>query len=49
MFIEQRRLNLNKLHELLFGKEFTGAHRAKTDVHALVRCYHELMNRGVID
>jgi len=49
MHIEQRRLNLNRLHELLFGKEFTGAHRAKTDVHALVRCYHKLREDGVCE
>jgi len=42
------RLNLNDLHEYLFGEPFKGAHRAKVDVMALRRCYFELIKRGEI-
>jgi len=40
------RLKLVDLHEELFGEPFTGAHRARTDVDALTRCYLELRKRG---
>lgn len=40
------RLNLQGLHEHLFGEQFKGAHRARTDVMALVRCCCELYKRG---
>lgn len=40
------RLSLSLLHETLFDKPFAGAHRAKVDVQALVRCFIELRNRG---
>ena len=40
------RLNLSSLHELLFGVQFEGSHRAKADVDALVRCYLELKKQG---
>lgn len=39
------RQKLGDLHELLFGEKFSGAHRAREDVHALLRCYKELINR----
>lgn len=42
------RLSLVRLHQMLFNKNFK-AHRAKDDVHALVRCFHELTERGVIN
>ena len=42
------RLSLSVLHEYLFNEPFTGAHRAKVDVHAQVRCYMELKKRGEI-
>lgn len=45
MPIEQRRINLSKLHTYATGAPHEGAHRAKSDVHALVRCYHWLMER----
>jgi DNA polymerase III epsilon subunit-like protein len=45
MNIEQRRLSLSKLHEYATGKPHEGAHRAKNDVYALVRCYHWLLER----
>jgi DNA polymerase III epsilon subunit-like protein len=40
-----RRMKLIELHEALFGEPFTGAHRARTDVEALTRCYVELCAR----
>lgn len=40
------RLSLTALHEYLFGEPFSGAHRAKTDVQAQVRCFLELKKRG---
>ena len=46
--LKGHRLNLSALHELLFGEPFAGAHRARTDVEALARCYHELVARGEI-
>lgn len=42
------RQKLGDLHELLFGEKFSGAHRAREDVDALLRCYKELINRGEI-
>ncbi len=41
-------LNLNDLHEHLFGEPFKGAHRARVDVGALQRCYFELIDRDEI-
>ena len=49
MPLEQRRINLTRLHELLLGKPFKDAHRAKNDVMALVRCYHAMRERGLCD
>lgn len=46
--VEQRRLNLQKLHNHLFGTDFQGAHRAKNDVLPLYRCYKELVKREMI-
>ena len=42
------RLNLSKLHELLFNEPFTDAHRALVDVRATWRCIAELRRRKVI-
>lgn len=36
--IYNRRLKLGQLHEMATGKTHEGAHRAKADVHALIRC-----------
>lgn len=49
MGIEQRRISLAKLHKYATGKEFNGAHRAKADVMALVRSYHYLVEKGLIE
>ena len=40
------RLNLTALHEHLFGEPFKDAHRAKSDVEALARCFVEMRKRG---
>lgn len=42
------RLTLSALHEHLFGVPFAGAHRAKHDVQALLKCCVELYKRGEI-
>lgn len=40
------RLKLSDLHQLLVGEPFTGAHRAKADTMALLRCCVVLHKRG---
>ena len=45
---QNKRLNLQRLHEFLFGKGFDEGHRAKVDVMATVRCFIELVKRGDI-
>lgn len=42
------RLSLTDLHMHLFNQPFYGAHSAKGDTQALVKCYVELMKRGII-
>lgn len=42
------RMNLSGLHEYLFGEPFAGAHRAKVDVAALIRCCVELYGRELL-
>ncbi len=50
MHIEGKRLNLGKLHKYATGLEFvSGAHRAKNDVYALVRCFHWLVEEGIVE
>lgn len=39
---------LEELHRFLFEEDFDGAHDALVDVMACVRCFFELVNRGVI-
>ena len=46
---KNKRLTLQKLHEYLFGYEFTGAHRARTDVEATGKCFIEMVKRGDIN
>ena len=49
MYIEQRRLNLTRLHEYATGQsEIPDAHRAFGDVNALVKCYLWLQEQGKI-
>lgn len=43
MHIKGYRLNLGKLHKIATGEDFEGAHRAKADTHACLRCYKYLM------
>jgi len=49
MSLEQRRITLTRLHEILMGTGFKDAHRAKSDVMALVRCYHQMRERGLCE
>lgn len=49
MSLEQRRISLTRLHELLTGKPFKDSHRARNDVNALVRCYFAMRERGMCD
>jgi len=47
--IKNRRLKLVQLHEIATGKkEIVGAHRAKTDVMAMIECIKWLKNEGFI-
>jgi len=48
LHVEQRRLNLQKLHEHLFGLGFKDAHRAESDVKALVKCYSKMKQKGML-
>lgn len=42
------RLNLSALHQHFFDEPFDGAHRAKVDVMALLRCCKELVKRDLL-
>jgi len=46
--LENKRLNLQKLHEHLFAEGFEDAHRARFDVMATARCFVEMCTRGEI-
>lgn len=48
LHLKGHRLSLTNLHLELFGEPFDGAHRAKVDVAALVRCCRELHKRDII-
>lgn len=48
MGLTGHRLSLTRLHWMLLQQQFK-AHRAKDDVFALVRCFHNLTESGVID
>jgi len=47
-FYRGHRLNLQALHELLFGEGFPNAHRAENDVRALARCFIKMRQDGDI-
>ncbi len=49
MGVRGHRLKLSQLHEEMTGKGFADAHRAKNDVHALVRCFHGLVEQGFVN
>jgi DNA polymerase-3 subunit epsilon len=42
------RMRLSQLHEHLFGEKFDGAHRAKVDVTALIRCFNRLREEDLV-
>lgn len=46
LHIKGIRLSMTHLHEYLFGEGFEGAHRARTDTMALLRCSTEMFKRG---
>jgi DNA polymerase III epsilon subunit-like protein len=46
--IKGYRLNLQQLHEYLFGQKFENAHRAENDVLATARCFFELQKRELL-
>jgi len=46
--IKGYRLSLTELHRELFNEAFSGAHRARKDVEALMRCTIELYKRDYI-
>jgi DNA polymerase-3 subunit epsilon len=46
--LKGERLNLSRMHELLTGVTFPGAHRAKADTLALMRCATALVKRGLL-
>lgn len=46
--LKGHRLKLADLYEHLFGEKFEGAHRARTDVEGMTRCFVELWERGEI-
>lgn len=47
-YLKGFRMSLTDLHTHLFGEGFPQAHRARTDVEALTRCYRELVAQGII-
>ena len=47
MGLTGHRLSLTRLHWMLLQQQFK-AHRAKDDVYALVRCFHNLTESGVV-
>jgi DNA polymerase III epsilon subunit-like protein len=47
-YVIGHRLTLGALHEHLLGEKFEGAHRAKVDVAALIRCVAEMVKRGML-
>jgi DNA polymerase III epsilon subunit-like protein len=48
MSIRGHRLKLTELHEWATGKPLVDAHRAKQDVYGLVRCFHAMVEKGLI-
>ena len=46
IFLKGFRLSLTNLHVELFGKEFSGAHKADTDVQITAKCAIEMRRRG---
>jgi len=48
MSLTGRRMSLQNLHKKLLGQGFADAHRAKNDVMALVRVYHNMLGKGML-
>lgn len=48
VYLKGYRLSLSQLHEMLFDEKFEGAHRAKVDVMAMLRCCTKLFEMGVL-
>ncbi len=48
MPIQNKRLRLSQLHTLATGAPHEGAHRAKADTLALLRCYVWLREKGLV-
>lgn len=48
IYLTGQRMTQTALHEHLFGEPFTGAHRAKQDVEASLRCCMELLRKSML-
>lgn len=48
LHLKGHRMNLSSLYEFLFEEPFPGAHRAKADVEALVKCWQRLKTMEVV-
>ena len=48
VYLKGVRLSLSNLHEFLFSEKFEGAHRARVDVQALVKCFCHLRREDLI-
>jgi DNA polymerase-3 subunit alpha len=48
IFLTGQRMTMSALHQHLFGEPFEGAHRAKQDTLALLRCCVELLHKGML-
>lgn len=46
--LKSHRLSLAALHEIMVGQPWTGAHRAKADVLALVRCLVKMLEKDML-
>lgn len=46
--IRNKRLPLGELHKIATGNSFEGAHRAKADVHAMIRCITWMKKEGFL-
>jgi len=49
MKIKGHRLKLSILYNIMTGKEFVDAHRAKNDVFCLVTTFRAMVDKGMID
>jgi DNA polymerase III alpha subunit (gram-positive type) len=48
VYLKGYRLSMTQLYEILFNEKFEGAHRAKVDVMAMLRCCTKLFEMGVL-